>query len=110
MSSQASSSGGKKGAAVLLCRTMRRLQELCAEVAPRVACISCAPGIVASVFVREAQCARWSLCLLRAGGVRGRGNHASAGSDIVLWPKARQSQEALGGRASPGRLHRSEVQ
>jgi hypothetical protein len=101
MSSQALSSGGKKGAAVLLCRTMRRLQELCAEVAPRVPCISYAPGIVASVFVREAQCARWSLCLLRAGGVRGRGNHASAGSDIVMWPKALQSQEVLGGLASP---------
>jgi len=101
MSSQASLSGGKKGAAVLLCHTMRRLQEMCAEVAPRVACISCAPGIVASVCVRETQYARWSLCLLRAGGVRGRGNHASAGSDIVLSPKVRRSQEALGGRASP---------
>jgi hypothetical protein len=89
---------------------VRRVQELRSEVAPRVACISCVPGIVASVFVREEQCARWSLCLLRAGGVRGRGNHASAGSDIVLWPKVRQSQEALGGRASPGSLHRSEVQ
>jgi hypothetical protein len=94
---------------VLLCRTMRRLQELRAEVAPRVACMSCAPGIVASVCVREAQYARgrrspWcvaSFCLLRAGGVRGCGNHASAGSDIVLWPKVRRSQEALGGRASP---------
>jgi len=81
---------------------MRRLKELRAEVAPRVACISSAPGIVASVCVREAQYARWSLCLLRAGGVRvGRGNHASAGSDSVLWPKVRRSQEALGGRASP---------
>jgi hypothetical protein len=40
---------------LLLCRTMRSLQELRAEVAPRAACMSCAPGIVASVCVREAQ-------------------------------------------------------
>ena len=42
-----------------------------------------------------------SFCLRVAGWVLGRENHASAGSDIVLWPKVRQSQEALCGRASP---------
>ena len=62
----------------------------------------CAGYGSSGLYVRESQYARWSLCLLRAGGVRvGRGNHASAGSDSVLWPKVRRSQEALGGRASP---------
>jgi len=62
-------------------RTTRSLQELRA-------------GNVASECVREAQYAirrgrPWcvsSLCLRVAGWVIGRGNHASAGSDILLWP------------------------
>ena len=103
----------------LLCRrTTRSLQELSAEVAPRAACRSCAPEIVASVCVREAQYARgrrspWCVsffCLLVAGGVLGSGNHAAARSDILLWSKTRQSQEALGGRVRSRGLHRSEVQ
>ena len=57
------------------------------------ACRRCVPGIVASVFVREAQYTRWcespwcvlSFCLRVAGGVLGRENHASVGSDILLW-------------------------
>ena len=64
----------------------------CFFVAPRAACRSCSPGIVASVCVR-AQYARgcgrpWcvsSFCLRVAGRVLGRGNHASVGSDILLW-------------------------
>ena len=87
-------------------------------VAPHAACRSFAPGIVASVCVREAQYAHgrrspWcelSFYLRVAGGVLGRGNHASTRSDILLCPKVRRSQEALGGRASPRGLHRSEVQ
>ena len=87
-------------------------------VAPHAACRSFAPGIVASVCVREAQYAHgrrspWcelSFYLRMAGGVLGRGNHASTRSDILLCPKVRRSQEALGGRASPRGLHRSEVQ
>jgi hypothetical protein len=54
------------------------------------------PGIVASVFVREAQYTRWcespwcvlSFCLRVAGGVLGRENHASVGSDILLWSRS----------------------
>jgi hypothetical protein len=87
---------------------------------------------LSSVCVRKAQYARgrgspWcvsSFCLRVSGGVLGRGNHASAGSDILLWQrpgrsmpaplrmraKVRRSQEALGGRARPRGLHRSEVQ
>jgi len=95
MSIQASSSGGKKCAAVLLCHTPRILQELRAEVALRATYRNCAPGIVASVCVRESQyaCGRgspWcvsSFCLRVAGGVLARGNHASAGSDILLCPR-----------------------
>jgi hypothetical protein len=95
MSIQASSSGGKKCAAVLLCRTTRTLQELHGEVAPRASCSSWATGMLASVCVRQAQYARWrgspwcisSFCLRVAGGVLGRGNHASAWSDILVCPR-----------------------
>ena len=63
---------------LLLCRTMRSLQELRAEVAPRAACMSCTPGIVASVGVLEAQYARgrrrpwWSRSKVNPGSPLGQ--------------------------------------